>query len=145
MIINSYLYAVTGGGGPDVTPDAVDAFDYAEFDNSYYTAVNAIFQITGIDTTITLKAFYADGNYGVGNFKMYYAVVDSIGIWPSEIMQTVGTLLENNGTFTVTNGKYVVIGCGETAFEVGDTIQIKNVSDSDAILTTINAISLFGF
>ena len=142
MIINSYSYAVTGGGGgPDVTPDAVGAFYDASYNLIERTAANAHFQINGIDTTITLKGSYTAGPfYGL---TMYYAVVNSLGSWPTDDLSIAGTLLENNDTFTVSNGQYVILGCSETVADAGAEMAILNVSDSNTLITNINAYTYF--
>ena len=148
MIIPSSSFAsfssikkpVAGGGGADVTPNAVNWADIY-FDGGagewYYTEK----QITGINQTITLKVQYIS----LFGSELYYFVSNSPaaiipggggidGVAPTNLGMNI---IANNGTFTVSNNEYVTFGanvvCGENT-----TITVKNQSDGDSTMDTMN-------
>lgn len=136
-----------GGGGTDVTPNAVN-WRNITYDGITDTTDSAVQQITGINTTITLRVdtnnvddrtlfwfvedtpTYSEGSgpHDVGS--LYYSV-DVLGIG------SYATINSGNGiTFTVTNNKYVTFAVGAPVGASGETITVKNSSDSNAVLDT---------
>lgn len=136
MIINSYVFQIA----TDVTPNSLNGTYKADTNIGFIngqTSVNAVFQINGINTTITLKLNYA--NYNSNGFKMYCKVANS-----STDVNTLADQLDSPGliaddqTFTVSNGQYVTLGCWADD-AVSDSVYVYNVSDSNTLLTTVNA------
>lgn len=136
-----------GGGGSDVTPDAIDWSDISYFsltDNMTYITTK---QLTGIGTNITLEIstdsttpgflFYV--NDSVEHFTegseldvgtaYYNADVLGIGFYYTNFDNT------NPITITGQNNYYITFGCAPYA-EGTFTITVKNVSDGNAVLDT---------
>jgi hypothetical protein len=133
------LQSVSGGGGSDITPDAVNWADVFVSDGTTFNYSQR--QITGITSSITIKVQYTP----TFSATLYYYVSNTSG----DIVSGDGSLgnlpasygmtsIANNGTFTVSNNQYVTFGvtvaCGEFC-----TVTVKNQSDGDATLDTFNA------
>lgn len=127
------------GGGADVTPNAVN------WANIGYNADTGNFtysekQITGINTTITLKVQIPAQYTGFG---VYYLVSNTSGDIVSGDGESsaepaiVATQVLNNGTFTVSNNQYVTFGAYTSCFNVGLSITVINQSDSNTTLDTL--------
>ena len=148
MIIPSSSFAsfssvkkpVAGGGGSDVTPNAVN-WGTISYDNdtAEYTYAEQCF--TGINQTITLKVQYTSPGSTV-----YYYVSNTEGdistIDPSSPSTNGMTPIANNGTFTVSNDQCVTFGA-TPACSAFATVTVLNQSDGDVILDTI-LMSYFG-
>jgi hypothetical protein len=129
---------VGGGGGADVTPNAVN-WTTISFNNDigeyYYTER----QITGINQTITLKVQYTSPGstvyYFVSNTTGSVIAGGDGGSLDSPIAYSMSSIA-NNGTFTVSNNQYVTFGvipvCGTFT-----TVTVLNQSDGDTTLDTI--------
>jgi len=123
-----------GGGGSDVTPDAVDWMD---IDNTIPRVSSG--QITGIDTDITLdiSIALADSNL----YSFYYWVTTNSSATENEISAN-GTQVPFNtlsASFTVSNNEYVHFHVGpEGPKTSAGTVTISNASDGDAVLDTFD-------
>lgn len=126
----------SGGGGGDVTPNAVDWFGvyYDGFSGSFLYTQR---QITGITTPITLRAesTTVDGVY------VYVSNTANVIVNGDDTLQQDPSLLgmtylAPNDTFVVSNNQYVTFGATGNSFI--STITIKNTSDSNAVLDTFN-------
>lgn len=120
----------TGGGG-DVTPNAVN------WSNLSYNCILGLFpatekQITGINTTITLKANYSSQYLYAGVFSSQQ------GVEGTELFDPYSAGLNDlatGGTITVSNNQWVVFA--GSAFEnAAATITITNESDGGVTLDT---------
>lgn len=130
-------------GASDVTPDAVD-WDAVQFEDDCANAIiywNNAVQITGIDTAITLKLTWSNGDLSQIGYKK------STSYFGGNNTSTAGTpdweyygytAISNNGTITdVNNGDY--IGFMANIFPYTTvTISVLNASDSDTLLDTFN-------
>jgi hypothetical protein len=127
----------TGGGGADVTPNAVNWADV------YYNGMSGSWlcserQITGIDTTITLKitSTTADGCY-VFVSNTAGAIVSGDDSTQSDPSFLGMTFLDPNDTFTVSNNQYVTFTHSGASFN--SVITVANQSDGAAVLDTFNS------
>lgn len=127
----------TGGGGGDVTPNAVNwaGVFYNGNSGSFYCSER---QITGIDTTITLKitSDTADGCWVFVSSSAGSIVSgdDSTSGDPSALGMT---LLDPNDTFTVSNNQYVTFTASGQNFS--SVITVANQSDGGATLDTFTS------
>ena len=146
MIIPSSTHGVIASSRPrvvvvsgDVTPNAVNWADIYTLDSSLYFYSER--QITGIDSSITLKVQYTP----LFSATLYYYVSNTSGaIVSGDNSLFTGpasssmTAISNNGTFTVSNNQYVTFGvtiaCGD-----GFTVTVKNQSSGDVTLDTFYA------
>ena len=118
--------AAAGGGGGDVTPNAVN---WANASGGPETET-AMLQITGITATITLRVVYT----GAGDTRKYS--VQSTASFGS------GTVIASNGTFTISNNQYLGFSMSTTSNRPQTTnFTITNVSDADAVLDTFSITS----
>lgn len=136
IIASSRPKVVAGGGGSDVTPNAVS------WDNTFYDGIEpliyvAVKQITGINQTITLSVSYSQTTV-----YLYYLVSDTDGPTP---VYSVGdftgfTQILSGGQFTVTNNKYVHFAVGPSPTYTGfvglNSATVTNVTDSNTVLST---------
>ena len=136
--------AAAGGGGGDVTPNAVN-WATVSYNNDYEVWGYSERQITGIDQTITLKVQIANGSVAT----LYYFVSSSAGAKVSGDATSATSpsgfsmnSIANDGTFTVTNNQYVTFGV-ETGCNQDPVATVKNQSDSDATLDTF-AMNYYG-
>ena len=127
----------TGGGGADVIPNTVD------WTNIYYNGLFGTFgyserQITGINTTITLK-FESDTPDGVFVLVSNTAGAIVTGDGTSSVDPgTYGmTFLNPNDTFTVSNNQYVTFGSSGQNYS--SIMTIRNQSNADAKLDDFNS------
>ena len=104
--------AAAGGGGGDVTPNAVN-WATVSYNNDYEEWAYSERQITGIDQTITLQVQIANGS----GATLYYFVSSSAGAKVSGDATSATSpsgfsmnSIANDGTFTVTNNQYVTFG-----------------------------------
>jgi hypothetical protein len=113
--------AAAGGGGGDVTPNAVN---WANTSGDLI-AQTTMLQITGITSSITLRVAYSGNNI---NQKYSKQSTASFG---------TGTAIANNGTFTISNNQYLGFSC-ESPYPYfnTDSFTITNVSDADVVLDT---------
>ena len=123
--------AAGGGGGGGVTPNAVNWADVTGA--NFQLATTAMLQITGITSTITLRATYTGSGY---NAKYSVQSTANFG---------TGTTIASNGTFTVSNNQYLGFGSGNSgpAFYAATNWTITNVSDGDAVLDTVTTTGYF--
>ena len=129
--------ATGGGGGGDVTPNAVNWADvfYNGMSGSWLCSER---QITGIDTTITLKitSTTADGCY-VFVSNTAGAIVSGDDSTQSDPSFLGMTFLDPNDTFTVSNNQYVTFTHSGASFN--SVITVANQSDGAAVLDTFNS------
>jgi hypothetical protein len=131
---------VSGGGGGDVTPAAVNWADVS-YDSTLGLFGYTERQITGINTSITLKVQYT----ALAGSLVYYYVSNTSGdIVSGDGTSPItpdfyGTAIVNNGTLTVSNNQYVTFAC-DMSGGCSDlfTITVKNQSDGDTTLDTFN-------
>ena len=137
-IISSNMIRAAAGGA-DVTPNAVNWADIYLLNGLVFFYSER--QITGIDSSITLKVQYTP----LFSATLYYYVSNTSGAIVSGDNSLVAdpvsssmTAISNNGTFTVSNNQYVTFGviptCGEFC-----TVTVKNQSDGDVTLDTFFA------
>ena len=131
IIASSRPRVVAGGGGSDVTPNAVN-WGTISYDNDTAEYTYAEQQITGINQTITLKVQYTSP----GSTVYYYVSNTSGDIVGGAPFLNGMSSIANNGTFTVSNNQYVTFGvdavCGAFA-----TVTVLNQSDGDVTLDTM--------
>lgn len=138
FLINSYAYAT--GGGADVTPDAISSSYEIAIDIYGESYTNIYFKIQGISTSITIKAVITDLG---ANGALYYLKKSTEPIFEQSNARanwsTPPTQLTNNGTFSISNGEWVVFTADSTdnASAFFD-VNLLNASDGDALLTQIN-------
>ena len=115
--------AAGGGGGGDVTPNEVNwGFPYGDT-----ISTSAMLQITGIDSTITVRVAFT-GN----QINQKYSVQSTASFG-------TGTAIANNGTFTISNNQYLGFS-SETASGTESTFwTITNVSDGNAVIDTFQS------
>ena len=137
IIINSYAYA-TGGGAPDVTPDALNPVYNASYDgNVFPPSNNAYFQINGISTSITIR--FTSVDFGVGGLEAYYYIANDGASYANASIPNLGTKISSGDEISISNGEYLIIGIGEEPlYETGGTIYVINVSDGLTLLTFIS-------
>lgn len=142
--------ATGGGGGTDVIPNAVNWRNIG-YNGLNDTSIVAVQQITGINTEITLRVdttssddrdffwfvqdtpSFSEGDPDPDLGTLYY-YVDSL------LIGSYATINSGSGiTFTVTNNKYVTFAVGAPVGAGGETITIKNSSDSNTVLDTFVA------
>lgn len=128
--------SAVGGGGGDVTPNAVN------WANVVYQGLTGEFgyterQVTGIDTTITLEIVIDD------NFTDIYVLVGSsasFGASDGYSLSDPGylgfTQKFSGDTFTVSNNQYVAFMASGSC--TSTFITIKNQSDGNATLDTFD-------
>lgn len=111
-----------GGGGGDVTPNALNWLFYTG-----QPATSTMLQITGITVPITLRVNYTNDP---GAYNQRYSVqsTNTFG---------TGTPVNNNDTFTISNNQYLgfqswSMGGGSSTFWT-----ITNVSDGNALIDTL--------
>ena len=109
----------------DNTPTAVNWADVTGA--NFQLATTAMLQITGITSTITLRATYTGSGY-----DRQYSVQSTANFG-------TGTAIASNGTFTVSNGQYLGFGSRSSGlpYQQATTWTITNVSDGDAVLDTV--------
>ena len=115
--------AKNGVAAADVTPAAVNWANVT----GEYSVTTSMLQITGIDTSITLKVSFTGTQQ---NQKDRVQSSASFG---------TGTAIANDGTFTVSNNQYVGFraDCGGACLSTQvSTWTITNVSDGNAVLDT---------
>lgn len=127
----------TGGGGSDVTPNAVNwaGVYYNGFSGEWMCSER---QITGINTTITLQmdSGGVDGCY-VFVSSTAGAIVTGDDTTSSDPGFLGMTLLNHNDTFTVSNNQYVTFTASSNNFTI--VVTIKNQSDGNAVLDTFDS------
>lgn len=107
-----------------VTPNAVNWADVTGA--SGQPATTTMLQITGITTTITLRATFTTNSLAAYNQK--YSVQSSASFG-------TGTAIASNGTFTVSNNQYLGFSSGSSGGSGASTTwTITNVSDGDALI-----------
>jgi uncharacterized protein YneR len=153
MIIPSSSFAsfssvkkpVAGGGGSDVTPNAVNWANVAYGEGLSSSDVTSR-QISGINQTITLRANYTSAQ-GADKVYLYYRLsvsggsdtsVSFLNFTPEE--QGFAQIIDN-ATFTVTNNQYVDFTTWYGASWIPPipataTVTITNVTDSNTSLDT---------
>ena len=153
MIIPSSSFAsfssvkkpVAGGGGSDVTPNAVNWANVAYSESSSGGDVTSR-QISGINQTITLRVNYTSAQ-GANKVDLYYQKSVSGGsdtsvnfslFTPEE--QGFAQIIDN-ATFTVTNNEYVdfTVYYGASwlpPLSADATVTVTNVTDSNTSLDT---------
>ena len=126
----SRVARVAAGGG--VTPNAVNWADVS-FGQETQTAM---LQITGITSTITLRATFSTNNPNSYNQK--YSVQSSASFG-------TGTAIASNGTFTVSNNQYLGFS-SQSGGGYGMTTSwtITNVSDSNALIDSFTTTANLG-
>ena len=115
--------AKNGVAAADVTPAAVNWANVT----GEYSVTTSMLQITGIDTSITLKVSFTGTQQ-----NQKYSVQSSASFG-------TGTAIANDGTFTVSNNQYVGFraDCGGACLSTQvSTWTITNVSDGNAVLDT---------
>lgn len=119
----------------DVTPDALYWPDM-----TYYMMAGETDsyedQITGIDTTITLRPEYSQ----VDGLQLYYRVDNtqqSLGTLYDPASQGF-TLINSGGTFTVTNGKWLTFTAYGNIAGFLAAVSLYNQSDGDAVVAEFN-------
>ena len=133
MIIPSFhagrvARAVAGGGGGDVTPNAVNWANVIA--NAPGPVNTSMLQITGITGTITLRVNLVinGGSYVNSNHKFSVQSTASFG---------TGIAIANNGTFTISNNQYLGFSNeGSTIVSNSTDWTITNTSDSNTVLDT---------
>ena len=131
--------ARAAAGGGDVTPNAVNWEDALttrkKFPNTLvYRYVNQ--QITGIDTSITLKVELSSTGYPY----LYYKIDNSSPVYSSSPTTNSFTNIVHNGTITVANNEYISFSnVGSSTGNQSTTVTVKNTSDSNATLDTFTA------
>lgn len=115
--------ARAAGGGGDVTPNEVNwGFPYGQS-----IAISAMLQITGIDSTITVRvAFTGD------QINQKYSVQSTASFG-------TGTAIANNGTFTISNNQYLGFSSETTSGTKSTYWTITNVSDGNAVIDTFQS------
>jgi len=122
-----------GGGGSDVTPDAVDWVDI-----SFRPRVS-FGQITGIDTDITLDITIAPADSNL--YSIDYWITTNSTATESQITAN-GTRIQPGTlsvSFTVSNNEYVHFFVGPQGPKTtAGTVTITNASDGDTVLDTFD-------
>jgi hypothetical protein len=128
----------TGGGGSDVTPNAVNWSDISANNiTGQYLLTEK--QITGINQTITLRVQYTSGLFQLYYTKNYSG--DLEGFSSETIPSELGlSQINHNGTFTVSNNDEVafgveLVGAGSSG---PTTVTVQNADDGYATLDTFN-------
>lgn len=124
IVISNSTKAIGGSG--DVTPDAITMYENSDPCNS--STVSNIVQITGITSTIDIKVTWTvtSGSEG-GSIVLNYGATSGLGS---------STTMTGSNSQTISNTNYIritMIGSGST---LRKTIDIINVSDSNAVLTS---------
>lgn len=95
-------------------------------------------QITGVDTSITLRTVFTTTSYA----RLYYKIQSTSTVPANTSAPTSNgyTNILHNGTITVSNNEYVVFSTtgGDNTNSV---ITVNNTSDSNATLDTFTATS----
>lgn len=127
--------ATGGGGGSDVTPNAVNWSDMTYNDGTGEIGFSSK-QITGINADITL------GASAISNGGLYYKISDT------EVTQVTSltgyTAISSGGgnTAAVSNNKWVTFAYAGTANAT--TVTIRNVTDGNAVLDTFQVFFIEG-
>lgn len=128
--------ATGGGGGSDVTPNAVNWSDMTYNDGTGEIGFSSK-QITGINADITL------GASAISNGGLYYKISDT------EVTQVITSLtgyteISSGGgnTAAVSNNKWVTFAYAGSAN--GTTVTIRNVTDGNAVLDTFQVFFIEG-
>lgn len=125
----------------DVTPNAVNwsSVGFSEM-VGFFTYSER--QITGINTTITLKV-----DYDMAEGDLYYYVSSTAGAIGSGDFNTflapydtVAQYISSGTTFTVSNNQYVTFGVDGFGGTVDSWVTVTNVSNSN---TTLDTFGLF--
>ena len=113
-----------GGGGGDVTPNAVNWANVVGNE----VCQSSMLQITGINTTITLRLTYT----GLG-YDRRYSVQSTANFG-------TGTAIASNGTFTISNGQYLGFQNQVQYDDVNNVTSytLTNVSDGNAVIDTFS-------
>jgi hypothetical protein len=138
----SRVARAAGGGGGDNTPNAVNWADVTTSAGSKpvgYRYAYSAQQITGVDTSITLRTVFTTTSY-VG---LYYKVQSTSTVPASTSAPTSNgyTNILHNGTITVSNNEYVVFSTVGAGSNTNSVITVNNTSDSNATLDTFTATS----
>jgi hypothetical protein len=139
VIASSRPRVVVAGGGGDVTPNAVNWAD-VYYNNDVLQWFYSERQITGINTTITLKVEYTTAF----PLSLYYHVSNSSGAIVSGDALSAASpagnsqlLFPSGSTFSVSNNQYVTFSvlpsCGDSVI-----FTVKNESDGNTTLDTFN-------
>lgn len=149
------------GPAADVTPnvmgnngvwcDPVARSNYIE--DCWYFMSNE--QITGITTTITLRAEYANStmqlwvrkNYSTdpsyGNYNLCDGSVTALFEYGPNVDPNFASLgwtqLNNNATFTAVNNDWIAFACSiKSGIGITEAVQIKNVSDNNTVIASFS-------
>lgn len=125
----------------DVIPNAINWGDvsWSAIEGGFYYAVK---QITGIDQTITIKV-----NTSTAAQALWYRTSTTTLDLPSDNLLDGGTptdygmtQINNNGTFTVSNNRYIAFGVKPPSTAFGSmTVTVRNNSNADTVLDTFTA------
>lgn len=136
IIASSRPRVVAGGGGSDVTPNAVN-FTSIYYNNEFGEYAYTEKQITGINQTITLRVeFSSPGSqlyYSVSNTSGFVVFGDNVSYDspPGYGM----TPINNLDSFNVQNNQYVTFGVQPTC-SANEIVTVVNTSDASAVLDT---------
>ena len=123
----------------DVTPNAVNWANVGLIVN-YYTYVYSAQQITGINTTITLRTVFS-APYTSFSHLMYKVQSTSTVPASSSTPASNGyTNILHNGTLTISNNQWLVF-CAKVSSTTSTTVTVNNTSDGNATLDTFTAQS----
>ena len=130
---------ISGGGGSDATPDAVNWANVGFVAEGNFWAYSTR-QITGISTPITLSVSWT------GDMTIFYRLVGnsapSIGSGDVSTIATPTSLsmtsTANGATFEVSNNQYVTFTGEQGSILIGRTVFVRNVSDSNNTLDNFN-------
>ena len=133
----SRVARAAAGGGNDATPAAVNWANVGLIVNRT-TYVYSAQQITGIDTTITLRTVLSSTTF---THLMYKVQSTSTVPASSSTPASNGyTNILHNETLTVSNDQWLVF-CVKVGSEITTTVTVNNTSDSNATLDTFTARS----
>jgi hypothetical protein len=139
----------------DVTPTAIagwcDCYAHTSYVEDCYDSITNE-QITGIDTTITLKVEYANilmqlwvkKNFSTTPTYSNFNFCDTetkLLTYDYNFSGNGWTQLNNNDTFTVVNNDWVAFGCSKksgTGYQ-SEAVTLKNVSGGNATIGTFAA------
>lgn len=129
-----------GGGGGDVTPNAVSWADV------FYNGMSGAFfyserQITGIDTTITLKVTLNTADLvNVLVSSTAHVIVNGDDSSPTDPYFSGFVSLYSGDTFTVSNNDYVTFTASSS--NVYSTVTVTNESDGGAQIDVFDSFCL---
>jgi hypothetical protein len=117
-----------GGGGGDVTPNALNWTFYG----GGQPATSTMLQITGITVPITLRVNYTND---IGAYNQRYSVqsTNTFG---------TGTPVNNNDTFTISNNQYLGFQSWSMGGAKATYWTITNVSDGNALIDTLQTTAI---